>query len=178
MLVNMSSANSEKRQVFFKTFFMDILQHMFAVITDRSQTGNLTLQSSLLAYMFKIVENDIITVPLSDAPESTTVQGSKVNVQYVHQSLSQLLKQVFPHLQETQIRVFIDGLFSFDQDVAAFREHVRDFLVQIREVAGEDLSDLYLEEREAEIAQAQAAKLRRQACIPGILGPHEVDMCD
>ncbi|XP_018648537.1 putative chromosome region maintenance protein 1/exportin [Schistosoma mansoni] len=39
MLVNMSSANSEKRQVFFKTFFMDILQHMFAVITDRSQTG-------------------------------------------------------------------------------------------------------------------------------------------
>ncbi|CAH8457797.1 unnamed protein product [Schistosoma rodhaini] len=178
MLVNMSSANSEKRQVFFKTFFMDILQHMFAVITDRSQTGNLTLQSSLLAYMFKIVENDIITVPLSDAPESTTIQGSKANVQYVHQSLSQLLKQVFPHLQETQIRVFIDGLFSFDQDVAAFREHVRDFLVQIREVAGEDLSDLYLEEREAEIAQAQAAKLRRHACVPGILGPHEVDMCD
>ncbi|KAH8852187.1 Exportin-1 [Schistosoma japonicum] len=178
MLVNMSSANSEKRQVFFKTFFMDILQHMFAVITDRSQTGNLTLQSSLLAYMFKIVENDIITVPLGDAPESTTVQSSKVNVQYVHQSLSQLLKQVFPHLQDTQIRVFIDGLFSFDQDVAAFREHVRDFLVQIREVAGEDLSDLYLEEREAEIAQAQAAKLRRQACVPGILGPHEVDMCD
>ncbi|KAH8852192.1 Exportin-1 [Schistosoma japonicum] len=163
MLVNMSSANSEKRQVFFKTFFMDILQHMFAVITDRSQTG---------------IENDIITVPLGDAPESTTVQSSKVNVQYVHQSLSQLLKQVFPHLQDTQIRVFIDGLFSFDQDVAAFREHVRDFLVQIREVAGEDLSDLYLEEREAEIAQAQAAKLRRQACVPGILGPHEVDMCD
>ncbi|CAH8299766.1 unnamed protein product [Schistosoma turkestanicum] len=178
MLVNMSGANSEKRQVFFKTFFMDILQHMFAVITDRSQTGNLTLQSSLLAYMFKIVENDIITVPLGDAPESTTIQGSKGNVQYVHQSLSQLLKQVFPHLQDTQIRVFIDGLFSFDQDVAAFREHVRDFLVQIREVAGEDLSDLYLEEREAEIAQAQAAKLRRQACVPGILGPHEVDMCD
>ncbi|CAH8472624.1 unnamed protein product [Heterobilharzia americana] len=65
MLVNMSSANSEQRQVFFKTFFMDILQHMFAVITDRSQTGNLTLQSSLLAYMFKIVENDIITVLLA-----------------------------------------------------------------------------------------------------------------
>ncbi|VDP98137.1 unnamed protein product [Trichobilharzia regenti] len=146
MLVNMSNANTEQRQVFFKTFFMDILQHMFAVITDRSQTGS--------------------------------EYCSKVNVQYVHQSLSQLLKQVFPHLQDTQIRVFIDGLFSFDQDVAAFREHVRDFLVQIREVAGEDLSDLYLEEREAEIAQAQAAKLKRQACVPGILGPHEVDMCD
>lgn len=178
MLVNMSSANSEQRQVFFKTFFMDIMQHMFAVITDRSQTGNLTLQSALLSYMFKIVENDVITVPLGDIPEGAIFPGSKANVQYVHESLSQLLKRVFPHLQEAQIRVFIDGLFSFDQDVAAFREHVRDFLVQIREVAGEDLSDLYLEEREAEIAQAQAAKLRRQACVPGILGPHEIDMCD
>ncbi|KAF5404817.1 hypothetical protein EG68_04731 [Paragonimus skrjabini miyazakii] len=176
MLVNMSNANSEQRQVFFKTFFMDILQHMFAVITDRSQTGNLTLQSSLLAYMFKIVENDVITVPLGDVTGSPA--GSKANVRYVHQSLSHLLKQVFPHLQDAQVRVFIDGLFSFNQDVAAFREHIRDFLVQIREVAGQDLSDLYLEEREAEIAQAQAAKLRRQACVPGILGPHEVEMCD
>ncbi|CAH8670042.1 unnamed protein product [Dicrocoelium dendriticum] len=176
MLANMSNANSEHSQLFFKTFFMDILQHMFAVITDRSQTGNLTLQSSLLAFMFKIVENDVITVPLGEVTGGP--MDAKLNVRYVHQSLSQLLKQVFPHLQDPQIRVFIDGLFSFNQDVAAFREHVRDFLVQIREVAGQDLSDLYLEEREQEIAQAQAAKLRRQADVPGILGPHEVDMVD
>ncbi|TGZ75792.1 hypothetical protein CRM22_000184 [Opisthorchis felineus] len=176
MLVNMSSANVEQRQVFFKTFYMDILQHMFAVITDRSQTGNLTLQCSLLAYMFKIVENDVVTVPLSDVPENPV--GPKANVRYVHQSLSQLLKQVFPHLQEPQIRVFIDGLFSFNHDLPAFREHIRDFLVQIREVAGQDLSDLYLDEREQEIQQAQEAKMRRLAAVPGILGPHEVDMCD
>ncbi|THD21640.1 Exportin-1 [Fasciola hepatica] len=178
MLVNMSNAKIEQRQVFFKTFYMDILQHMFAVITDRSQTGHLTLQSTILAFMFKLVENDVITEQLGEIPIPNYPPGTKPNVQFVHQSLHQLLKQVFPHLQDTQIRVFIDGLFSFDQDVAAFREHVRDFLVQIREVAGEDLSDLYLEEREAEIAQAQAAKLRRQAGVPGILGPHEVDMCD
>lgn len=40
MLMNMSNVQSDERQVFFKTFFMDILQHMFAVITDRSQTGS------------------------------------------------------------------------------------------------------------------------------------------
>lgn len=129
----------------------------------------------------------MITVPLGDAETmalvastaaaSGTTAGS-ANMRFVQHSLSQLLKQVFPHLQETQLRVFIDGLFSFNQDVALFREHIRDFLVQIREVAGEDLSDLYLEEREAEIAEAQAAKLRRHAGVPGILGPHEVDMCD
>ena len=27
-----------------------------------------------------------------------------------------------------QVEVFIKGLFSFDQDLAAFKEHVRDFL--------------------------------------------------
>ena len=31
-----------------------------------------------------------------------------------------------------QIKIFIEGLFSFDQDIAAFKEHLRDFLVQIR----------------------------------------------
>ena len=31
-----------------------------------------------------------------------------------------------------QIKVFIEGLFSFDQDIPSFKEHLRDFLVQIR----------------------------------------------
>ena len=31
-----------------------------------------------------------------------------------------------------QIRVFVDGLFSFDQNPAQLKEHLRDFLVQIR----------------------------------------------
>lgn len=31
-----------------------------------------------------------------------------------------------------QIKLFIEGLFSFDQDFNAFKEHLRDFLVQIR----------------------------------------------
>jgi hypothetical protein len=31
-----------------------------------------------------------------------------------------------------QIKVFIEGLFSFNQDLNQFKEHLRDFLVQIR----------------------------------------------
>lgn len=31
-----------------------------------------------------------------------------------------------------QIKIFIEGLFSFNQDISAFKEHLRDFLVQIR----------------------------------------------
>lgn len=129
--------------------------------------------------MFRIVENGTINVSLSgNDQELDEPELIKANTEYVHQNLSRLLKQVFPHLQDPQIRVFIDGLFSFNQNVSALREHVRDFLVQIREVAGEDLSDLYLEEREAEIAKAQEVKLKQKTCVPGIFGPHEFDMYD
>ena len=34
------------------------------------------------------------------------------------------------------------------QDIPGFKDHLRDFLVQIREFTGEDDTDLYLEERE------------------------------
>ncbi|KAM3173818.1 Exportin-1 [Hymenolepis weldensis] len=170
MLSNLSVGNSPTQQHLLRCFYIEIMQHMFAVITDRSQTGNLTLQASLLAYMFKMVEAGQITVALGGDDPNLTV-GAEVNVQYVHQKLLEMLKQAFPHLQEAQIVVFIKGLFALDTDVSAFREHLRDFLVQIREITGEDLSDLYLEEREAEIAAAQLEKQKRQAEIPGLLGP-------
>lgn len=125
--------------------------------------------------MFKMVENGVITVSLGgETPEFDV--PPEANVQYVHQRLLELLKQAFPHLQEAQLVVFIKGLFALDTDVTAFREHLRDFLVQIREITGEDLSDLYLEEREAEIAAAQAEKLKRQAEVPGLLSPLGVEL--
>ena len=36
----------------------------------------------------------------------------------------------FPN--SAQIRVFVTGLFSLNQDIPAFKEHLRDFLVQIK----------------------------------------------
>ena len=40
--------------------------------------------------------------------------------------------QLCPFICRPQIKLFIEGLFSFDQDFNAFKEHLRDFLVQIR----------------------------------------------
>lgn len=71
---------------------------------------------------------------------------------------------------------------------------MRDFLVQIRvstrkrlyiiininyfivyqEYTGEDDSDLYLEEREQALQNAQLEKRKIQLSVPGILNPHEV----
>lgn len=155
-------------QSFYQTYYTDILQHIFSVVTDSSHTAGLNMHATILAYLFNLVETNKITVALS--PNVPSDQ----NIVYVKEFLANLLKAAFPHLNNTQIRVFIEGLFSFDQDIPQFKEHLRDFIVQIREFAGEDNSDLFLEERETAIRQAQEEKRRIQMSVPGVLGPHEM----
>jgi len=44
----------------------------------------------------------------------------------------------------------------------------------LQEFTGEDDSDLYLEERETALRQAETEKRRLQMSVPGILNPHEI----
>uniref|UniRef100_A0A674D967 Exportin-1 n=1 Tax=Salmo trutta TaxID=8032 RepID=A0A674D967_SALTR len=159
-------------QSFYQTYFCDILQHIFSVVTDTSHTAGLTMHASILAYMFNLVEEGKISASLN--PASQNNQG------YVQEYVANLLKTAFPHLQDAQVKVFVTGLFSLNQDIPAFKEHLRDFLVQIKEFAGEDTTDLFLEEREMSLRQAQEEKHKLQMSVPGILNPHELpeEMCD
>ncbi len=52
--------------------------------------------------------------------------------------------------------------------------------VVLQEFAGEDTTDLFLEERETALRQAQEEKHKLQMSVPGILNPHEIpeEMCD
>lgn len=47
-------------------------------------------------------------------------------------------------------------------------------------MTGDDDSDLYLDEREQELKQAQEEKRRHQMTVPGMIGPNELpeDMQD
>lgn len=64
-------------------------------------------------------------------------------------------------------------------------QYLHDILIHMhwslwQEFAGEDNQDLFLEEREQAIKQAQEEKRKIQMSVPGILGPHEIqeDMQD
>lgn len=74
--------------------------------------------------MFRLVESGRITVPL--APNVTD------NVLHVQEFVATLLKNAFGHLSDNQIKITVQGLFNLDEDSVAFKEHLRDFLVQIR----------------------------------------------
>ena len=115
-------------QSFYQTYYTDILQHMFSVVTDTSHTAGLMMQATILAYMFYIVEVGKITVPLNPAVQPP----GQSNVVYVQEFVANLLKTAFSHLTDAQIKITVQGFFNLDQDPSAFREHLRDFLVQIR----------------------------------------------
>ena len=36
------------------------------------------------------------------------------------------------HCHSVQVKVFVEGLFHLDKDIPQFKEHLRDFLVQIK----------------------------------------------
>lgn len=81
------------------------------------------MHATILAYMFTLVELGKIQVPLGNMPD---------NVLYVQDFVARLLRTAYPHLSDNQLKITVQGLFNLDQDIPAFREHLRDFLVQIR----------------------------------------------
>lgn len=165
MLDRVEYLPSQQSQPFYKRFYMQILQHVLAVVADSSQVhvAGITYYAELLCRLFKACEF-FITVPLNDEnPEQS-------NVDYVYEYIASIFVQHFTNLTGGQIRVIIKGFFSFNTDQSAMRNHLRDFLVQIKEFNGEDTSDLFLEEREAEIQAIQAKK----NSIPGMCDPNNI----
>uniref|UniRef100_A0A158PLM7 Importin N-terminal domain-containing protein n=1 Tax=Angiostrongylus costaricensis TaxID=334426 RepID=A0A158PLM7_ANGCS len=134
----------QQSQPFYKRFYMQILQHVLAVVADSSQVH--------------------VAVPLNDE------NPKQSNVDYIYEYIANIFVQHFTNLTEGQIRIIIKGFFSFNTDQAGMRNHLRDFLVQIKEFNGEDTSDLFLEEREAEIQAIQAKK----NAVPGMCDPHNI----
>lgn len=81
------------------------------------------MHATILGYMFTLIERGKIQVPLGPVPDNTL---------YIQEFVARLLRAAFPHLTDNQIKITVQGLFHFNQDITAFKEHLRDFLVQIR----------------------------------------------
>ena len=98
-----------------------------------------------------------------------TVQASS-NGEYLRNLLLQMFSSSFPNLTQPQLTQIIQLMFEHCKDHAAFKQHLRDFLVQLKEFG--DSTDLYADELKAQ-ADTKAKDLRaRQEAIPGLLNPH------
>lgn len=162
MLRKFQTSDQQATQTFYQMYFLETMQQIFGVVAECSHTSGLTAHSQILANLFLIAEQNLIKVPLT-----SQISDPKQNLLFVEQYMANLLKTAFPHLQDPQIKVIIQGFVTFDQDIGTFKEHLRDFLVQIREATGNDTSDLYLEDREQTLKRAAEEKRQIQLSVPG-----------
>lgn len=73
--------------------------------------------------------------------------------------------------------MFVLGLFEYNADINKFKLHVRDFLIQLKEFAG-DSSELFLDEREAELELKKKTDLENALRVPGMVKPSDLPPMD
>ena len=81
------------------------------------------------------------------------------------------------HLNRAQITAFVEGLFSLNTTYDKFRLNLRDFLISLKEFAG-DNAELFLVEKEQQERDAKTADMERRAKVGGLLKPSELEQED
>jgi len=177
MLKNIAAAGQEVSNAFYKTYFLTLLQDVFYVLTDTFHKSGFKLQAAILMHMFGTIESGAITIPLWDS--NTIKDPTMTNQRFIREFVITMLRSAFPNLTGNQITNFVIGLFDPNKDLTIFKNHLRDFLVQLKEFSG-DNEELFLEEKEAANAAAQAAEQKRVASVPGLLPQNQIpdDMND
>ncbi|KAI0541692.1 CRM1 C terminal-domain-containing protein [Xylaria digitata] len=160
---------------FFQQFFVTILQDVFFVLTDPDHKAGFKTQSLLLMRMFYFVLPADGTAPkiqgpvyIDQAPAGTS------NKDFLAGFVGQLLRNAFPNLQAVQINAFVECLFTLNNSYEKFRLQVRDFLISLREFAG-DNADLFVVEKEQEARDKLTADHERRAKVGGLLKPSEIE---
>ena len=159
-------------QAFYQQYLLSLIQDVFAVMTDRLHKSGFRMHATLLRLMFHLVQMNQVTVPLFDPSSQPTGQ---TNPAFVRSHISQLLITSFPNLSQSQVAKFVDGIFDVKMDLNAFKSHLRDFLIELKEFSAEDNSALFSEEQERERQQREQALNAQRSAVPGMLKPSEID---
>jgi exportin-1 len=87
---------------------------------------NSWMQVKILGSLLGTVKSNL--VPVSLWPEGQTFPN---NMAFVRSHLLQLLSTSFPNMTEVQVQRIVDKMFELVDNMTAFKNHCRDFLVQV-----------------------------------------------
>lgn len=76
-----------------------------------------------------------------------------------------------------QINAFIEGVFTLNTQYDKFRLNLRDFLISLKEFAG-DNAELYAVEKEQQERDARVADIERRSKVSGLMKPSELEQED
>jgi len=158
-------------QGFYSTYFLSLLQDVLYVLTDRLHKSGFKMHCTILKHMFTIVETNQIQAPLY--PNNYQAQPGNANSAFLREYVANMIGNAFPNVGKSVVAEFVNGLFDTSKDLVAFKTHLRDFLIRLKEFSadGDDNKKLYTEETEAEIKN----KLMQRAQVPGLLTQAEQD---
>ncbi|KAH6620976.1 CRM1 C terminal-domain-containing protein [Chaetomium sp. MPI-SDFR-AT-0129] len=161
---------------FFNQFFITILQDVFFVLTDQDHKAGFKTQSMLLMRLFFFIHPADGTQPKIQGPiyQADQAQQGTGNREFLGNFVSNLLQNAFSNLTAAQITSFVEGLFTLNTQYDKFRLALRDFLISLREFAG-DNAELYLVEKEQQERDARQADHERRAKVGGLLKPSELE---
>ena len=171
LIINMAETDQTTCDAFFQNFYTTILQDVFFVLTDSDHKAGFKYQSLLLARMFYLVGADKIRGPIYSADQA---QPGTSNKDFLQTFVANLLSNAFPNLQAQQISTFIRSLFESTEDHNKFKLILRDFLISLKEFAG-DNAELYTEDREQAAKELKEAERERAMKVGGLLKPSELE---
>lgn len=133
----------EVAQGFYQAYLLPLVQDILAVMTDRLHKSCFGLHVQVLRHLFQLVQSGMVVAPLFDP----ATQPNYNNLQFVREYVGGLLLESFPTLNQAQVVQFLDTVFDVRLTMDAFKERVRDFLIQLKEFSAEDNSLLWSEEQ-------------------------------
>lgn len=156
---------------FYQAFYTQLVQEIFAVMTDTFHKPGFKLQTRILHHLFAVAQGDVIKAPLWDVSAPGGAAAYPSNAAYVQQYVTNLLATSFPNLRPQQVQATVLGMMEL-REFPTFRQLLRDFLAQSNQFADQNNADLFSEEVAAQ-AEAERQKLAK---VPGMLNPYENDM--
>ncbi|KAK3071840.1 Karyopherin transporter [Teratosphaeriaceae sp. CCFEE 6253] len=170
LITNMAETDQATCDAFFRSFYTTILQDVFFVLTDSDHKAGFKYQSMLLARMFWLVGMSKISGPIYAEGQA---QPGTSNRDFLQNFVASLLSGAFPNLQGAQIAHFIRSLFDTTEDLLKFKLILRDFLVQLKEFAG-DNAELFTEDREQAAKELKERERERGMKVGGLIKPSEI----
>eukprot|EP00188_Purpureofilum_apyrenoidigerum_P000812 Plantae.Rhodophyta-Purpureofilum_apyrenoidigerum.ctg14017.p1 GENE.Plantae.Rhodophyta-Purpureofilum_apyrenoidigerum.ctg14017~~Plantae.Rhodophyta-Purpureofilum_apyrenoidigerum.ctg14017.p1 ORF type:complete len:1087 (-),score=225.16 Plantae.Rhodophyta-Purpureofilum_apyrenoidigerum.ctg14017:29-3289(-) len=156
---------------FYQTCFRLILNDILSVLTDTLHRPGFKIHAQILMHMLMIIVSGMVTEPMwnVNSLEEVNMAGNPPsNRIFIEHYLNKLLGEAFTNMTPMQIERVVQNLLNSLNNEQTFKGHLRDFLIQTKEFRAGDNTDLYDEERQAEMAEKQQAEAERLAKTPGL----------
>jgi len=143
---------------FFKQYYFTLLQDILSVLADTLHRSGFKLQQHILLQLVLAAESGQLA---EAAPK-----------QRVMEFLFDLIGKSFPMMHRSQVEIFVLNCFNKARQPVEFQQHIRDFLIQLREWGSHEDS-LYEAERQSALKDAQTAESQWRLQVPGLVPQHD-----